>query len=245
VSGEFIYDNLTEQYYFKIDVDKFGACIYDSPETSYIDGIRINDLTVDSLKVPLDPTVPNIIEVRTDYKEDFTGTLAQIYDGTYDYANLLKNPVTLFMVLYYVLACILTITSIVILIKSKSNKAKTAEETAQVVDAHAKTACSDFKTEAINIFKPLFNTITRSQEAIVKSLVLTHSKDPNSHLEALESLRTISGIDVDLILTIVENELRDGITLETQHKQDVLEDLTKIAETTQGDSDDGENLPIL
>jgi hypothetical protein len=241
------YDKLTEQFYITLSLDKFGTCVYDDSSTSYIDGIRVNGLTVDSLRLYVDPTVANTIEIKTVYKDDFTGTLAQISDGVYDYANPLKNPVTLLMAGYYALAALFTIASIIVLLKSKKTKVKTSEENAQSIDVHAKSACADLKNEAISIITPVFNTLARSQEAIVKSIILTHSKDPNSHLEALESLRTISGLDINDVLVKVANEIRDSISLETQHKNNALEDLTKIAEAAQGGSDDGNssNLPIL
>ena len=244
------YDKLTEQFYITLSLDKFGTCIYDDSSTSYIDGIRVNGQTVDSLRLYIDPTIPNTIEVRTVYQNDFTGTLAQISDGTYDYANLLKNPVTLLMAGYYVLATIFTLASIIVLLKNKKTKVKSSEEIASAVDTHAKTSFDTLSSEVIaeikSLLAPAFSAMTNSQEAVVKSIVLTHSKDPNAHLEALNSLRGISDFNLADLIDKVATSIKEHITADEIHKQNVLEDLTNIAETTQeGSDDEGSNLPIL
>lgn len=238
------YDAILDQVCLKLTVDTLGVCIYDDPETSYIDGIRLNGETVNSLKIPIDVSKENKVVIRTVYKDDFTGVLAQITDGTYDYAKLLTNPVGLLMAGYYVLAALLTAISIIAALKGRSKKVKSSEEIASAVDSRADSASTKLKEEAIELFKPVFTKILQSQEAIVKSLVLTHSKDSNSHLEALESLKSISGLGVDGIIDKIQAEVMSNIRTEDTHKQHVIDDLTKIAETAQEESADGE-IPIF
>jgi hypothetical protein len=245
------YDALTEQIYIHLETEKFGTCIYDDPSTSYIDGIRINDLTVDSLKIPIDPSKENTIVIRTVYKEDFTGTLAQMQDGVYDYSNLLKNPVGLLMFGYYALACILVIASIIGLLTGKKKKVKTADETAKAVDIHAQTAMSNLTTgilgEVRTALTPFFTKMTDTQDNIIKSLVLMNSKDPNAHLEALTSLKTVSNAEVAQILDGIVNSLQQNIVANNTHAEHNIKDLTEIAEATQEGSDNEKvtDLPIL
>ena len=240
------YDALTDKTILSLSVEDLGICIYDVPETSYIDGIRINGETVDSLKIPIDASVENKVVVRTVYKDDFTGTLAQISDGTYDYINLLKNPVGLLTAGYYVLAFILTLVSIIMLFTGKKKKVKTSEDIAKSVDTRANEAFNLMSTKVADILNPFVSSIYETQETLVKAIVLMNSKEPNSHLEALECLKKISIADVNSVISKVESEITNTINTEQAHKNNVLEDLTKIAETAQEESANViKELPIL
>lgn len=249
VDYELSYDALTDQIYLYLTPLKFGTCIYDDPSTSYLDGIRVNDITVDSAKFSIDVTKENVISIRTDYKDDFTGTLAQMYDGVYDYTNLLKNPITLFMAFYYLLAIVLTFASIVALVKGRKTKAKTSEETASAVDKHAETAFGNLTTGILGEVKtaltPFFSKMTETQDNIIKSIVLMNSKDPNAHLEALNSLKTVSSAEITQILDEISNNLKQNIVDNITHATNNIEDLTKIVEAAQEVSDNVSDLPIL
>ena len=237
------YDAITDKIMMSVSVDTFGVCIYDDSETSYIDGIRVNGETVESCKFPIDSTVSNKIVIRTTYKEDFTGILAQISDGTYDYANLLKNPVALFTIGYYILAMLSVVIGIIAALKGKSKQVKTANEIAGTVDNRAYAAFDVF----INKLEPVFKHISDSQENIVEAIVLMNSKDPNAHLEAIECLKKMASDNASQVMSKIKTELTDIIESNKTAKQHTLETLTQIAETAQEESSNENNtdVPIL
>lgn len=207
------YDELTNTTYLKVSVDKMGIEIYDTKDTDYVDGIRLNGETVNSTKFPVDTTKPINVTVRTVYKNDFTGTLAQIYDGTYDYTNLLSNPIVLLTGGYYILAIISLITSTVVMVRSKSKKNIVPEK---------------YETTA--------EAILNSQELIIEAIALMNSKDPNSHLEALECLKKASTNSSNYIINAVAGEVKESTANLQAHKTRAIETLKTIAETAQEES---------
>lgn len=231
VSWEIVYDELTKQTYIVFDSDTFGTCIYDNPETDFIDGIRINDQCVTSTKVPIDVTKANTIIIRTVYKDDFTGILAQISDGTYDYTKLLSNPIVLFTVIYYILAIVSVFITIIAALRNKNKQVKTGDEIASTVDKHAEEAYNNLTTNILqNItttLTPLFKNMSDTQEAIVKSIVLMNSKDSNTHLEALECLKKVSNSDVLQSISKISDELQTSIAEAKTHKEHIIEGLNK------------------
>jgi hypothetical protein len=227
----------------------FGICIYDNAETDYIDGIRLNDETVTSTTFPIDLSKSNKITVRTTYKDDFTGKLAQIADGTFDYTELIKNPITLFMAAYYILAIISVLIGIVASLFGKKKKVKTSNEIAAAVDTRAKEACgemkSDFIAEVSTVLEPFFKTMSSTQEAIIEAIVLMNSKDDNSHMQALECLKKVSSADVKGVISTVHTELAKVIQAKKTHKAQTLQNLTQIAETAQEVSANVNTPPVL
>lgn len=250
VSYNIMYDAILDETILTLTVETLGVCIYDSPDTAYIDGIRFNGETVNSLKIPIDVSKENKLVVRTVYKDDFTGVLAQITDGTYDYTNLLKNPIGLFTVGYYILAIISVLIGIIAALKGKSKKVKTSEEIASAVDKHSEKAMFDLttviKNEVTSTLTPFFKSMTETQGSIIESIVLMNSKDPNSHLESLECLKKVASTDINGIIEKVSSELNNTIENAKNHKQHNLDILKTIAETTQEESaDDNGDIPMF
>lgn len=246
VSYSVTYDATTNTNLLNIEAQAFGTCIYDDPETSYIDGIRINDQTVDSLIIPIDLSVPNKITVRTVYRDDITGTIAQIADGTYDYTELLKNPLALAAGAYYVISILSVICGMIGVARSRKKKVKSNDEIAGTVDARAKAAfdslSANIMAEVKSAVEPVFKTISETQTAIVESIVLMNSKDKSSHLQALDCLKRVAGTDVQGILDNVHSELEKTIENAKLHKEEAVNTLAKIAETVQEST---ETLPIF
>lgn len=230
------YDAITDKNVLTISVEDLGICVYDDPDTSYIDGIRVNGETVDSLKIPIDISKENKIIIRTTYKDDFTGVLAQIADGTYDYTNLLTNPVGIAMAGYYVLSFILTFCSVIAMLTGKNKKVKSSEDIAKAVDTRASEAFTLMSNKVSEILQPFTKSMFDTQESIVEAIVLMNSKDPNAHLEALECLKKVASTDIGSVISKIGTELQTNISNTQDHKQHVIEDLTKIAETAQEES---------
>lgn len=242
------YDATTNTNVLNINVDAFGTTIYDDPETKYIDGIRLNDNTVESLVIPIDLSAENKIVVRTVYKDDLTGTLAQIADGTYDYTKLLENPLALLMGLYYVASLISIVAGMFGIARSRKKKVKTYDEITANVDVRAKEAFTNFSNAFMDEFKkavePVFKTLSDTQVSVVESITLMNSKDPSSHLQALDCLKRVAGTDVQGVLDTVHSELEKSIENAHIYKENSINTLTKIAETAQEESANG-TLPIL
>ena len=230
------YDAILDSNVLTLSVEKFGVCIYDNPDTTYIDGIRFNGETVNSLKIPIDVTKQNKIVIRTAYKDDFTGTLAQMSDGTYDYTNFLTNPVGALVTGYYILAFILALGSVIAIFTGKKKKVKTSEEIANTVDTRAAEAFATLSNKISEVLTPFVQSMYDTQETIVEAIVLMNSKDPNSHLEALECLKRVASTDVTNAISNIGDELKTVISYAQDHKHNAIESLTNIAETAQEES---------
>ena len=243
------YDVSTNSNILVLSVDTLGVRIYDDPETSYIDGIRLNGETVNSLNIPIDLSQTNKITVRTVYREDITGTLAQMADGTYDYMKLLENPLALLMGIYYVFSITSVVIGICAALFGKKKKVKTAEETASAVDKHAEIAFDkltvNFISEVTNTLEPMFKTMSDTQNAIVKAVILMNSKEGDSHLQALKCLEAVASVDVKKVIETVHTELDKAIQTAKTHKQETIDTLTQIAETTQEVSADVSTPPVF
>lgn len=241
------YDSILNDNIITITAGTFGICIYDDPETLYIDGIRLNGETVSSLSFPIDLTKTNKITVRTVYKDDITGDIAQIADGTYDYTKLLQNPITILMAAYYIISILSVFISICTVAFGKKKKVKTSNEIASTVDAHAKEAFdnlkSGFLTEVSTVLEPFFKTMSVTQESIVEAIVLMNSKEGSSHLQALECLKKVSATDVQNVIDTVRTELQKTIHAQKTHKENTIDGLKLIAETAQEESADVNNTP--
>ena len=147
---------------------------------------------------------------------------------------------------YYVLSIIITICSLASLIFGKNKKSKTASEIASAVDTRALNAFNELSTKIPEILQPFVKSVHDTQEVLVEAIVLMNSKEPNSHLEALECLKKISISNVGNTISEVETELNTLITKNTEHLRNNINNLTKIAETAQEESaNDTKDLPIL
>lgn len=249
VSYTVTYDAVTNTNILTLNVQTFGVCIYDDLETKYLDGIRLNGETVPALSFPVDLTKENKITVRTVYKEDFTGTMAQIADGTYDYTELLKNPITLLMGVYYVAAFVSVLCGIIATVTGRKKKIKTANEIAGTVDEHSKQAFDaltvNFTSEVTKTLEPMFKTMSDTQVAIIKAITLMNSKEDGSHLQALECLAKVASVDVQKVISVVHEELEKTMYNAQAHKQEVIESLTRIAETAQEESANVNTPPVF
>jgi hypothetical protein len=89
----------------------------------------------------------------------------------------------------------------------------------------------------------VFKTLSDTQVAIVESIALMNSNDKTSHLQALDCLKRVSGIDVQGVLDNVHTELEKTIESAKAHKEDSINTLSKIAETVKEQVT--ETLPIF
>ena len=223
ISYETYSDVILNEVGFKIVEDlPIGHVIYDNPETSYIDGIRVNGATVDSFKVVTSEDVSQyVVDLRIVYDEGVLGDIARMSDGTYDWTQLLANPVILLQLGYWALAIITVIVGLITSIFGKKAKVKTADEISSNVTNAAEVALTRIEervTETVIAeFTPVFQTILSDMENVIKAVTISTSKSKDAPLALLDVLQdTVKSNDINTIIdnvrqAIVEKAQRDAI----------------------------------
>ena len=226
-------DILNKQVLLVLDVDlPMGHVVYDDPATEYIDGIRLNGQTVTSYKIAIDYTqdINYEVVIKTVYAEDFTGTLAQISDGTFDWISLLENPVVLLIAAYYVLAIVFVVVGIISALRNKNKKVKTAEEIAKEVQTTAEAA--SIKTIEEHVI-PVVTAFQNTAQALVKAFALTTSKSKEAPAALLDVLQNVSNLDATAVIEEAKKQISENrakAEAEVNHTKEVL---NNIANTVQ------------
>lgn len=208
-------DPISNQTGFEL-VPNFGIgyVLYDDPKTDFIDGIRINGESVNTLRIPID--VDNLvldytISVKTVYAEGAAGDLAQILDGTYDYSKLLTNPIMLFQIAYWAFMAISGIVGIFTAANSKKKKVKTAEEIAAAVSNSMELTKSDLLEYVTNTVKseilPLAQASVKSGKEAVKAMLISNMKSKDAPSAMLDIFKEAEDIDISGIVDEVREEL--------------------------------------
>lgn len=226
ISYETYSDTLLNESGFKIVEDlPLGHVIYDDPETSYIDGIRVNGDIVESLKIPITEGVTDYtVVVKTTYAKDILGDIARMSDGTYDWTKLLENPIMLLKLAYWAIAIISVIVGAFITSNSKKHKAKTANEIAEAVEAICKSYLEQSKRELTEVVisdaTPILQKILYSFEDVVKAVTLSTSKSKEAPLALLDLLQhAANSTDVssliDSLRKVIEEKTDETVVAHT------------------------------
>lgn len=230
------------------EIPTLGYCIYDVPETEYIDGFKFDDSFVTNWEVEnVDFTVPHTLLIKTTYTDDIAGMLAAARDG--DWSVLLSNPLTLIQLFYYLLAAISVILGGFGLWKSKKQKVKTADEISNKVTQETKNSTTVLKNEAIalvtSIVTPIVTDIQNNTIAMIEAYILAQSNDPQAKLALIELLRTKTSSQVeDIINSIITSINTENYNKEIA-KQEAAKLVTEIAEIeAPTDSEDNGGLAI-
>lgn len=226
-------DVLSKQVLFIIDVDlPAGYAVYDDPSTEYIDGIRLNGGTVNSYRVPIDHTqdVDFELVVRTVYAEGFLGTVAQMSDGTYNWTQLLENPIGLLMAAYYVLATVSVVVGIFAMFRGKNKKVKTADEISAKVHEAADAAATQAIEQKI---LPIVTAIQGTSQSLVKAFALTTSKSKEAPVALLDVLQTVSNADATAAIEEAKKRIAEDRANAEAEAQRTKELLNNIAHTVQ------------
>jgi hypothetical protein len=199
-----------------------GYAIYDDVETDIIDGIRINDAEVTSLRIPIsaDTTVFTYnVAVRTVYVDGASGTLAQILDGTYDYSQLLTNPIVVFQLVYWVIMALTAFVGFVIAIRNKGVKAKTSDEIASKVSEGSDAFRENIINVVTDVVKseilPLAQASVKSGKEAVKAILLSNSKSKEAPSALLDIFSESSDIDISTIV----DEVRETLSKSTSEHE--------------------------
>lgn len=228
-------DPVTFAVGFKIVEDlSIGHIIYDNPDTAYIDGIRVNGETIDSLTVWIDENVIYDVTVRTVYEDNLLGDVAKIIDGTFDFKTLLENPVMLLMGAYYVISIISVIVATFTTAVFKNKKVKSADEIAAKVDTSAQNAVEKMRTEVtdivLNEVHPILQTILSDIKNVVTAVTLSTSKNKEAPLAMLDTLqKAADSADATGLIDSIRKTIADGIAKDDAAHAANVEDLHRIA----------------
>ena len=232
-------DVLSKQLLLVVRTDlPAGYVVFDSPDTPYIDGIRLNGQTVDSYKIPIDYTqdVDYELVVRIVYADGFVGSLAQISDGTFDWVTLLENPVGLIVALYYVLATISVVIAIISVIRNKNKQVKSADEIAAQVKAKSEETAMAIIEERV---LPVVTTFQNTAQALVKAFALTTSKSKEAPTALLEILQKVSNTDATAAIEEAKKLIEADRAKADAAVQSTKAALNNIAHTIQEVSTNG------
>jgi hypothetical protein len=230
-------DPITQQSGIELCPDfGIGYAIYDNPDTEIIDGLRINDKEVTSLRIPISSDTDVLtyeVAVRTVYLDSAAGSLAQILDGTYDYTELLSNPIIIFQVIYWGFLALTGIAGFIILVRNKDKRVKTSEDIAKVVAEKMDGLHPQLVEKVTNLVKaeilPLAVASVESGKEAVKAIVLSTSKSKNAPVALLELLKESSDIDLSDVIEHALESLNVSISEDEQKHSDNAAALHNIA----------------
>ena len=234
VSYETYVDPVTFAVGFKIVEDlSIGHIIYDNPNTSYIDGIRVNGETIDTLTVWIGENAIYDVTIRTVYEDNLLGDIAKIIDGTFDFKTLLENPVMLLMGAYYVISIISVIVVTFTTAVFKNKEVKSADEIAAKVDTSAQDAVKKMRTEVtdivLNEVQPILQTILSDIKNVVTAITLSTSKNKEAPLAMLDTLQKAANTDTAGLIDSIRKTIADGIAKDDAVHAANVEDLRRIA----------------
>lgn len=214
-----------------------GYAIYDAGDTPYIDGIRINGETTESLKVLLTEGVTTYtVDVKIVYVEGILGDLASMSDGTYDWAKLLENPIILLQGIYFVLATLSIVVGLVATLFGKGKKVKTADEIANKVAESSEIAIANVEkrvTDAvIDEVIPIVEKILDSTQNVVKAITLSTSKSKDAPIALLDTLRDSANVNTAELIDTIKNTLQNALNQESAVHEERAKELHEIANAT-------------
>lgn len=210
-------DETSNTFYIELIPDLgIGYALYDNPDTATIDGIRINGLETTSLKIPITNDTSEItVSVRTVYKDGASGDFARILDGTYDYSELLTNPIIIFQIVYWGFMALTGIVGFIILVRNKGKTVKTTDEIAAKVTEKVSELEQRVIDIVTNVVKseilPLAQASVKSGKEAVKAIVLSTSKSKEAPSALLDVFKESSDIDVANIVDEVCEELSKAV----------------------------------
>lgn len=221
-----------------------GYTVYDVADTPYIDGIRVNGETVNSLKIPLTEGVYTYtIDVKIVYVEGLLGDIASMSDGTYDWAKLLSNPIILLQGIYFVLAIVSVLAGILAAFFGRNKKVKTADEIASKVSDASETAIANVEkrvterviSEVLPIVQKIFDDI----QNVVKAVTLSTSKSKEAPIALLETLKDSASVSTSELIDKVQAAVKEHLDKENAdhtEKAAFLHSITTSEKPNSGES---------
>lgn len=216
----------------------FGIEIYDDPNTDIVDGIRVNGKEVTSYTVPIDLDNPQsyLVEVRTVYAEGFAGTVAKISAGEFNWETLMGEPLLAMQIIYYAIAILSLIIGGLGVASSKKKKVKTADDIAAKVDSRVKegyeSLINNYTEILTNNLSPILQNMVQTNQAVVKAITLSTSKNKEAPVALLDLLKNVSDVDVEKAINAAREDVLKNIADTEAHRKAVHKVLTNIADGT-------------
>lgn len=217
-------DVVSDEHFYTLSVKEgnvLGYCVYDNPDTAYIDGIKVDGefLPSDWEVKGFDIESTHEILVKTVHSDDIAGWLASAKDG--DFSALMSHPVVVIQFVYYGLAAISIILGGFGLLKSRKNKAKTSNEIAGKV-TEAASKLNDLATEKLqgiedkalaivmDVMTPALELIKKQNDTLLEATVLARSGDEQSTLALLDLLKKNSNEGIEGIADAVKAKIEES-----------------------------------
>ena len=223
---------------YNIIVDlPFGYKIYDNPDTQYIDGLKINGRWLESYENVYFRADEDTLTVKTVYANDFTGTLAQMQDGTFDWWSLLATPVGIVASVFSGTSIASMLGLAINIIRSKKLKVKDANEiaaeskkVAKEQNAMTQTTLKEF-LEGVLI--PIVSEIRTEMRDVIKAVAISNSKQKDAPLAILEMLENdTSDEKVKTVIAEARSKFQESLEKEQQSKAAMVKQIDAIAAKT-------------
>lgn len=211
-----------------------GYTIYDSGDTPYIDGIRVNGETVDSLKIIISEDVTKYtVDVKIVYAAGILGDLASMSDGTYDWVTLLENPIVLLQGIYFALAILTLCAGMVSAFFGKRKKVKTADEIASKVSEASETAIVNVEERVtktvISEVLPIVQKIFDDFQNVVKAVTLSTSKSKEAPIALLDTLKDAANASTSELIDKIQEAVKVEIAEDAAVREERLKTLREFA----------------
>ena len=233
---------------YNIIVDlPFGYAIYDNPDTQYIDGLQINGRWLESYENVDFKVGEDTLTVKTVYAEDFTGTLAQIHDGTFDWWSLLATPIGILTSVFSGTSIASMLGLAINIIRSKKLKVKDINEIAAESKKVAKEAVEKQNTMTQATLKeflegvliPIVSEIRTEMRDVIKAVAISNSKQKDAPLSILEMLENdTSDAKVKAVIAEAREKFQKALEKEQQSKEAMMKQINAIEAKTSKVIDD-------
>jgi len=211
-----------------------GYEIYDNPSTDYIDGVKINDkwLPKSMYYESFDPTVENVILIKTVYSDDYAGMIMAARDG--DYSLMLKNPENVMKLIYYIIATISILFGGFSLFRNKKFKSKTVQD----VENGVMKRIDNFETAVDNkvalivdqVMIPTIEDISSKYDKIISGLILSKSHATDDTLALIDLLKSASSKEeVERLAESLKSTIKSEAKARTEAVAEAKQIVAKIA----------------
>lgn len=207
-----------------------GYCIYDNPDTVYIDGLKFDEEWVVDWTVPnYDDTVEHTLKIRTVYTDDTAGMLMAAKQG--DWSKVLSNPLIILQIVYYVLAAASILGGMFIAVKSKGKAAKTTNQFASEfntfyqakMDVLAQHTESTIEGYVEQMIVPVYKKMQAQHKDLISALILSQSGDKDSKLAFINLLQETANEDVSTLVETIKKGIKDASAVKDNAKNTIKE----------------------
>lgn len=207
-----------------------GYCIYDNPDTVYIDGLKFDDEWVVDWAVPnYDDSVDHVVKIKTVFTDDAAGMLMAAKHG--DWSKLLSNPLIILQIVYYILAAASIIVGMIIAVKSKGKAAKTTNQFASEfttfyqakMDVLAQHTESTIEGYVEKMIVPVYEKMQAQHKDLISALILSQSGDKDSKLAFINLLQESATEDMSSLVNTIKQGIKDASTVKDNAKNTIKE----------------------